>query len=119
MDTFLFVFSDCVMLPLLELLILVILVCAIYKDINAYLRRGGTHATVTRGEKSWLSLVSFWGMSVTVVNIINSSELVGNYKVVLSLLNLVFIIYLNFFNSYFRNKIIGWTIKAQQFEEKV
>lgn len=74
---------------------------------------------VTRGEKSWLSLISFWGMSVIVVNIINSSELVGNHKVVLSLLNLVVIIYLNFFNSYFRNKIIEWTIKAQQFEERV
>ncbi len=116
MDNLLCVFSDYIMLLLVESVIFIVFILAIYKDIVGKLRGG---PIVTRGEKSLLFLLSFWGMSIIIVNIINSSEVISNHKIVVSLLNVSVITYLNFFNSYFRNKIIGWIGKVQRFEEEL
>jgi len=119
MNAILYALSDYVWLPLLECAVLVTLLIAIWKELSARLRRSGAHATVKRGEKSLSSLLSFFGMSIIIISIVNSSEIIINYKVVISIANVAVITYLNFFNSYFRNKIIGWIMMIQQFEEKV
>jgi ABC-type transport system involved in Fe-S cluster assembly fused permease/ATPase subunit len=116
MATFLYIFSDHIWLPLLEFFILVVFFRALFKDIHAKMRSGGTHATVKRGEKSWSILLSFWALSIIVIGIIISSELIPNHKVIIGLLNLGVLVYLNLFNYYFQNKIIGWSTKLRNRE---
>ena len=118
MDTFRYLFSDIVWLPLLEFVIVVILIWAIYQDVLAHRRVGGTGASVKRGEKSWSILLSFWALSIIIIEIIISSNLIPNHKVTVGLLNAGALIYLNLFSGYFKNKIIGWSIKLQNREDQ-
>lgn len=115
MSTFLFLTGDVVWLSLLDLTIVAVFLLAVFKDMAAKARRGGT--SVKRGEKSWFILLSFWALSIIIIEIILSSEVAASHKVILGLVNVAILAYLNLFSSYFRNKIIGWWIKLQKLEE--
>jgi len=117
MNIILYIFSDNVWLPLLELLIVLVFLRAIIYDIIALKCPGNPSKKVTRGEKGWGILLSFWALTIIIVEIIISSELIRDYKVIVGLVNLAILIYLNLFSSYFRNKIIGWTSWLQKIEE--
>ena len=53
MDTFLFIFSDYIWLPLLEFAILFVFIRSKLLDNGAKLIEGSTGAKITRWEKSW------------------------------------------------------------------
>lgn len=118
MDTFFYVFSDSVWLPLLELFILIVFLRSIFRDIgakmSARMRKSGAFAKVRRGEKSWAIFLAFLSSSIILVGIIVSSELITNHKIIVSLFNVGILVYLNLFSGYFQNKIIGWYGKLQQ-----
>lgn len=117
MDTFLYIFSDHIWLPLLEFFIAGVFIWSIFYDIYAYIsahiRIGGAVAQVKRGEKSWFILLSFWALSIIVIEIIISSDLISNHRVIVGLLNVGVLIYLNLFSGYFKNKIIVWSTKLR------
>jgi len=120
MDIFIYLLSDYIWLPLLEIFIACLFFWSVFKDVQAKMRKGGgIHATVKRGEKCWSRLLSFWAISIIFIEIIISSELIDNNKIVIGLLNLGVLVYLNLLSSFFRNKIIGWSMKIQKIEENV
>ena len=119
MDTFLYMFSDCIWLPLLEFFIVVIFIRSVLYDICAKMREGGTGAKVKRGEKSWTILLSFWALSVILIEIIVSSDLIPNHKIIIGLLNVCVFLYLNICSVYFKNKIIAWSIKIRNIEQQI
>ena len=119
MDTFLFILSDCIWLPLLEIFIAIIFIRSVLYDISAKLRQGGTGAQVQRGEVSWTVLFTFWGLSIILIEIIILSNLIPNHKVILGLINVGILIYLNLFSAYFKNKIIGWNIKLKNRSQQI
>jgi len=119
MHTFLFLSGDVVWFSLLELAILIVFLLAIFKDMVAKARIGrpGLHASVKRGEKGLSILLSFWALSIIIIEIIVSSEAIANHKIVIGLVNVIILVYLNLFSAYFKNKIIGWWIKLQGLRE--
>ena len=119
MDTFCYVFSDRIWLPLLELFIFSVFLRSVLYDIGARMRKGGTGASVTRGEKSWSILLAFWALSVIIIEIILSSDLMSNYKIIIGLLNVIVLAYLNLCSVYFQNKIIGWSQKLRKREQQI
>jgi len=118
MDTF-FVFSDYIWLPLLELFIAVVFIRSVFYDIRAKMREGGTGVKVKRGEKSWSILLAFWGLSIILIEIITSSDLISGYKIIIGLCNVGVLVYLTLLSVYFKNKIIGWSIKLRNIEQQI
>ena len=112
-----YIFSDYVWLSLVELFIVLVFLGAIIYDIRARWWPSNPSKKVTRGEVGWGRLLSFWALAIIIIEIIISSELIRDYKVFVGLINLAFLLYLNFRSSYFRNKIIGWTTWLQKMEE--
>ena len=106
MDIFLCIFSDSIWLWLLEFFIAVVFVWAIRYDIIAHIKGW---AIVTRGGVSWGILLSFWAIAIILIEIIISSNLINDHKVIVGLLNLGIFIYLIFYSSYFTNKVVGWS----------
>ncbi len=100
--------SDQVWLWILELFIAIIFLRAVLWDIIACLNSKGI---VTRGDKSQGILLSFWAMAVIIIEIILSTDIINNYKILVGLINLFAFLYLFIFSSYFTNKIIGWSGK--------
>ena len=110
--------SDKHILILLEGLIFLTLLYAVNFDLNPRYRRKGIPLEVTRGEKSRTSLATACTLTVGFLagSIVAVSSYPGNHKVVLILFNSASITYLCLFNSWCRNKIIGW---VSQFEKHI
>lgn len=74
--------------------------------------------SVKRGDKSWNHFYLAYGiLSVIVTQIISISEFGKGYKVLITVVDLALLLYLTFFNSWFRNKTIGFIIVSQSKEE--
>jgi len=58
-------------------------------------------------------------VSILILQIINVSESYVNYKVLISIIDLSILLYLFYFNGWFRNKIIGILSKVQNLEENL
>ena len=75
-------------------------------------------ASVKRGGKSWNHFYLAYGiLSVVVTQIISISEFGKGYKVMITVIDLATLLYLAFFNSWFRNKTIGFINASQTKEE--
>jgi len=120
MDTFLYLFSDHIWLPLLEFFIAAVFIWAILCDVRARVRAGSSNyakCSVKRGEKSWARLLSFWALNIILIEIIISSDLIASHRVIVGLLNVGVLVYLNLISGYFKNKIIEWSTKLQNIED--
>jgi hypothetical protein len=111
--------KDYVWLILLELAIFLVFVDGLLNDIRARIRKSSCSAKVTRGSKSWSILFTFWALAIILVEIIISSEIISEHRVIIGLANTAILVYLNLFSGCFRNRIIGWWIKLEKMEEKV
>jgi hypothetical protein len=114
MKIFQFMISDMFMILLLHLGLLVIV---LYSIFGSY-RMKNDLGRVKRGEKSWNYFYLAYGvLSVIVIQVIGLSEFGKGYKVFMALVDVGTLLYLGFFNSWFRNKIIGFVVKSQTKEE--
>jgi hypothetical protein len=114
MKLFQLVIGDTAMILLLHLGLLILVLCAILGSQ----RMKGDMASVKRGEKSWDHFYLAYGiLSVIVTQIISLSECGKGYKVFITFVDLGTLLYLAFFNSWFRNKIIGFIVASQTKEE--
>ena len=81
----------------------------------------GLEATlsVKRGEESWNGFILAYGVaSVIFAEVISSTSAFPNHKTILMVSNLSALLYLSFFNGWFRNRILGLILKAKTVEEK-
>lgn len=70
---------------------------------------------VKRGDKSKKIITRFSSVIISylVLQIITNTEILKEYRVILIITNLSLVVYLCFFNNWFRNKIIGFYIKIE------
>jgi hypothetical protein len=77
-------------------------------------------SSVSRGETSWKALEFAYAIvSVNVLQIMASSDAFPGWNTTLAFLDLVAMIYLFFFNGWFRNLTLKAVGKAKAFEEPV
>lgn len=109
--------NDKIIFSLFEVFLVLIFIFSIYR-VNMAGKRGIT-ITVKRGQESWQLLYLFYGItSIIMIQIITVARAFENYKVGISLLNLGILLYLTFYNSWFRNKILGYITKSKEQEER-
>lgn len=114
MKVFQFIISDTFMLIFLHLILLIIVLSA----VQGSCRMKGDGASIKRGEKSWRYFYLFYSvLSVIMMQIISFSEIGKGYKIYIAVVDLLTLIYLAFFNGWFRNKIIGFVVKLLTKEE--
>lgn len=79
----------------------------------------GFIAEVKRGETSWGYFASTYGfLSVILLQIINTTEAWKGYKTITTITDLWLLMYLCFYSSWFRNKIVGMFEKSKNMTEK-
>lgn len=111
--------SDQIIFPLFEVFLLLVFLYAIVKEHRWFMKSTSVVLSVKRGEKTWNYFNLAYGIaSVVLMQVINVSEALKGYKTIISLANLLILFYLAFFNSWFRNKIIGIIIKSQEKKER-
>lgn len=109
-----YILSDKVTFIFFELLFLLFFVFAVWKNW----RYRSSPFSVTRGKTSWDYFYLAYGIvSVIMIQIISVSESLKGYKVLISILNVGLLLYLMFFNGWFRNKIVGIIQKSKKMKE--
>jgi len=104
-NTILTPFKDSFMFPAFEIFIVLLLIYGFYKEASG--RKSGR--SVTRGDESIKNFYHFFVffLSLLISVVISITETIKNYKIIVYFLNLTAVLYLCFFNNWFRNKIIG------------
>lgn len=109
-----YLFSDNYVFPAFEIFLVLVFIYAFLAD---RLKRGNGIA-VKRGAKGRSIIVKISSVIISffVFQIVDSTETLKEYRIILILVNLFIVAYLCFFNDWFRNKLIGIYIR---FEEKI
>lgn len=119
MEIILVLLNDKIIFPAFEVLFFVLFIRAIIGEYWWLLIKTEAPKKVTRGEESWkMFYLGFGIVSVVLMQVINSSEALKGFKTIISIVNLAMLVYLAFFNGWFRNKTLGIITKSQQKEEK-
>lgn len=80
---------------------------------------GEFSATVKRGPESWNKFNLAYGiLSVLVVQVVSASSAYEEHKVFFSLLDLGLLLYLCFYNGWFRNQLMKFVISSQEMQER-
>ncbi len=115
-ETARWVLRDGIILPAFELILFLVFMYSLYKDVSSR----GSGLVVKRGQESWAYFGLVNGIvSLILIEIINSSSALTEYKVILILLNLSIALYLCFFNSWFRNQIVGFIERSKSKAENL
>jgi len=114
MDSLKCIFSDSIVFVALHAGLLALFIYAIWGQW----KMKGDMPSVKRSEKSWNYFYLAYGiLSVVVTQIISISEFAKGYKVLITVVDLAILLYLAFFNGWFRNKTIGFIVASQSKEE--
>ena len=115
MDKLMILLNDKVMFVVFEVIFLGYFIYAILRDRGYFKRKGTIESTIVRGEQSWNYFNLCFGISsVVLMQIINSSEALIGYKTIISVVNLAMLLYLSYFNSWFRNNTINIVFKSMK-----
>jgi hypothetical protein len=99
--------------------VLVLVFCySLLRERGWFTRPTGASATNVRGNVSWESLnIAFGLVGVNVLQIVTGASDSVRFKVAMGFTDLAILIYLFFFSSWFRNKVIGWISSSRTKEE--
>jgi len=118
-SVFLALFSDQVVFPLLQLYLVFVFVYAFAKESRWFRKKSNLSLAVKRGEKSWDYFHVAYGIALLIlVEVVGSTEALTGHKTLISVVDIVILTYLAFFNSWFRNKIMGFIVASQKKEEQ-
>jgi len=114
-----FILSDKVIFPVFEISFLLLFFYAFLKEKGFFKNKSRSKLSVIRGKESWNNFYLAFGIaSIILIQVINSANALRKYKMIISIINLIILVYLTFFNSWVRNKIIGFIINSQKKVEK-
>jgi thiosulfate reductase cytochrome b subunit len=115
-----FYFSDKFIFPLFEGAFLFLFVYALLHEKGFLRNQSNLKLSVEKGKESWGNFTLAFGIAsiIVLMQIINSADALHGYKTIISIVNLLMLIYLIFFNGWFRNKVIGLIIRSQKKIEK-
>lgn len=108
--------QDSMIFPLFQILLLLLFLFAFSQDrLNK-----GSGRIVIRGKEGWDNFPLAYGIiSVILLQIISIANSLKEYKTIITLLDLSGLLYLCFYNSWFRNKIIGLMNKSRNKPENL
>ena len=106
-----YIFSDFIWWNGLQIAIIMVFLNALFHDILAKIRKDNLRKAVIRNEGSLHYFIWSWAISIILIEIIISSDLIINHKIVIGLMNFGIFVYLNLKSAYFQNKIIGLFVK--------
>ncbi len=119
MDNICVLINDKIIFPAFEVVFMGLFLFALLRECGWFGKKKEIEAVITRGEESWNKFYLAFGIvSVVLMQVINSVEALKGYKTIISIANLAMLVYLAFFNSWFRNKTIGLITKSQQKKER-
>ena len=113
--------SDRILFWILEGMVVGFVLLAAAKDWKARRNagRGGATLSVKRSAASGGKFYGAYGAATAVlVAIALQVEVAKDHRVVLVLLNVGVVAYLCLLNSWFRNKLVGWTTRLSELEER-
>lgn len=114
-----FYLGDKFIFPLFEGVFLLLFIYALLHEKGFLRKQSNLKMSVKRGEKGWENFTLVFGIaSIVLMQIINSADALHGYKTIISMINLFMLIYLVFYNGWFRNKVIGLIIRSQNKKEK-
>ena len=114
MNSVSYIFGDSFVFIFLHIALILILAYSIFGEK----RMKQDPASVKRGDKSWNHFYLAYGiLSIVITQIISISECGKGYKVLITVIDLSILMYLSFFNSWFRNKTIGFIVASKMKEE--
>jgi amino acid transporter len=117
----LFIISDKFIFPLFEGAFLLLFFYAFFNDKQWFKKKSNLKIEVKRSKDTWqYFILAFSIVSIILMQIINSANIlvIYGYKTIISIVNLLMLIYLVFYNGWFRNKVIGLIIRSQDKKEK-
>jgi uncharacterized membrane protein len=106
--------QDIFMFWFLQIMISIFFIIAVLKNKD----NGG--GTVRRGDESTKNFYHFavFFITITLAVIFDITEAINGYKIFFYLIDISIILYLSLWNDWFRNKIVGWSNKIKNKEEK-
>lgn len=115
-EHFIYMYGSIIFVVIFEFILFILLIYSLYYEVK-HRDPGGT---VKRGNVSMNYINNFFSLFFLVlsIKIIDYSELVGFYKTIHLLINLLTIFYLCYFSSWFKCKIVDLTLKINNIEEK-
>ncbi len=119
MKYIIFILSDKVIFPVFEISFFLLFFYAFLREKGFFINKSGVKLSVKRGKESWNNFYLTFGIaSIILIQVINSSNSLRDYKTIISIINLIVLVYLTFFNGWFRNKIIAFISNSQNKVEK-
>jgi hypothetical protein len=113
-----FIARDSAVLLVFEVLFTALFIYAFIMQWRAK-RKRGVIGILQRGKESWQKLYIGFGIaSLVIVQLISISEFARGYKVIISVIDLAGLIYLVFYNAWFRDKVIGLISKSEEMKER-
>ena len=113
-----FIARDSAVLLVFEVLFVVLFIYAFIVQWRAK-RKRGVIGILQRGKESWQKLYIGFGIaSLVMVQLISLSEFARGYKVIISVIDLACLVYLVFYNAWFRDKVIGLISKSEEMKER-
>ena len=114
-------FQDFYVFWFLQICLLLVLVYSVTIPSLKSNKNSGLTITLTRGPESQLYLyysASFF-VGAVIVTIFSITDVGKGYKIFIFLLDIFVVLYLSLWNSWFRNKIIGWVNEFKTRIEKL
>jgi hypothetical protein len=106
--------DDDIMFALLQLAGIVLLLVAMLIDLHTR----GSGIVVRRGKRAWDYLSLAYGFALLIIlEIVSLTEAFPHHKTSIALLDIAAVTYLVFFNSWFRNKLLGFLVASETKEE--
>lgn len=117
------IFGDWVIFTFIQFLFLVFFMFVFMIDKKFFKNKNKNKSSliveVKRGEISWGYFHFTYGLlSILILEIINTTEAFKGYKTLITITDLSMLLYLCFFSSWFRNKIVGVFSKSKELVEK-
>lgn len=107
-------FNDCYTFWIFEFLFVALLLQGVISDLGWFRRRSGIKIALTRGYESWSYFAFAYGTTaVVILEIINTTKAAEGYKTILTIADMLILLYLCFYNSWFRNHIVGIVSKSK------
>jgi len=112
------IFGDRTIFFLAEASFILVFILAYSKEKKWFAPKGSATLTVNRGEISWQGLVMVYGfLSLIILELISTAKHLDGYKTAITILDISILIYLCFFNGWFRNVIISVVSASKNMEE--
>ncbi len=107
-------FNDCYTFWTFEFLFVALFLRGVISDLGWFRSKSGITVALTRGHESWSHFAFAYGTTaVVMLEIINTTKAAEGYKTILTIADMAILLYLCFYNSWFRNQIVGIVTKSK------